>query len=73
MFLDEEYERHILSETLSVNGDMVFNRKDTLVFGNLNVIRKYLMDVPEDNREKAGEIAKPELFMIIHPTPAEAA
>ena len=58
LFLDEEYERHILSETLSVNGDMVFNRKDTLVFGNLNVIRKYLMDVPEDNREKAGEIAK---------------
>ena len=58
VFLDEEYERHILSETLTVNGDMVFDRKDTLVLGNLNVIRKYLMDVPEDNREKAGEIAK---------------
>lgn len=56
-FLDEKYKRNILSETLIVDGEMVFYRKEKLEFGNLNVIREYLLDVTEKNLEKANEIA----------------
>lgn len=57
-FLDVDYARNILSETLTVNGEVIFDRKETLVVGNMKVIQEYLMDVTANNREKAGEIAK---------------
>lgn len=67
-FLDEEYKRKIIAETLTVNGEIVFQRLDKIVFGNMKVIKGYLSDVTEKNVGNISEIAenslsKDELFL----------
>lgn len=57
-FLDDEYERKIISEELIVNEDIVFIRNENLNFGNLKVIKKYLSDFMEQNIEGVDKIAK---------------
>lgn len=57
-FLDDGYERKIISEELVVNGDMVFRRIEDLNFGNLKVIKGYLSDSIGQNTEGVMEIAK---------------
>ena len=58
VFLDEGYKRNILSETLTIDGETVFNRNGKLEIGNLNVIKEYLLDITEKNLDKANEIAE---------------
>ena len=67
-FLDEEYKRKIIAETLTVNGEIVFQRLDKIVFGNMKVIKGYLSAVTEKNVGNISEIAenslsKDELFL----------
>lgn len=67
-FLDEDYPRKIVSERLVVNGETVFHRSDSIVFGNMKVIKEYLADMTGQNKEGINEIAKnslskDELFM----------
>lgn len=57
-FLDEEYERRITAETLTVNGDIVFQRSGNIKFGNMKVIKDYLSDITEKNVESMSEIAE---------------
>lgn len=58
LFLDSEYSRRIISEELIVNEETVFSRKDNLFIGNLEVIKGYLPDIKELNKESIIEIAK---------------
>ena len=46
-FHDEEYKRKIIAETLTVNGEIVFQRIDNIKFGNMKVIKDYLSDITE--------------------------
>ena len=58
-FLDEKYERNILEETLSVNGELVFERKeDSLEIGRLQAIKQHLHEAVRKNPEPLQEIAK---------------
>lgn len=61
-FLDGEYERKIIEERLTVNGDMVFLRTDTLILGELRSIKKYLSSSVKTNREEGLHIAKNSLI-----------
>lgn len=73
MFLDGEYSRKILSEKLTVNENEVFcrindSKGDNLTIGNLKVIKNYMSDISEQNRQSILEIAqnslnKEELFL----------
>lgn len=56
-FLDEDYPRKILSEKLIVNGETVFQRSDSVAFGNMKVIKDYLAGTAEQNKESVNEIA----------------
>ena len=57
-FLDEEYDRKIISENLTVNGESVFQREDDLKLGDMKIIKDYLSDVTEQNAGSISEIAK---------------
>lgn len=57
-FLDEGYPRKIVDESLCVNGEAIFHRSDSLQIGNLKVIKKYMSDITEKNKESVIEIAK---------------
>lgn len=61
IFLDEEYARKIISESLLVNGDLIFQRSNGLTFGNMKVIKGYLSEVTEQNIGSINEIAKSSL------------
>lgn len=68
-FLDLEHPRKVLSETLSVNGNMVFSRQDALEFGNLNCISDLLVNAFEQNAKSAkalaaGNLDGEELFLM---------
>lgn len=68
-FLEYDYERKILSESLSVNKKMVFSRNSTLKFGDFKVINDYLINEFEDNAVGATTLAKnnlndEELFLM---------
>mgnify|MGYP000998888554 CR=1 FL=1 len=58
LFLEEGYQRKIISEELIVNGESVFSRKEGLTVIELKVIEKYLADSIEQNIEGAKEIAQ---------------
>jgi hypothetical protein len=60
-FLEAGYKRKILSESLSVNEKQIFSRDDTLVFGDLNVIKEYLVNEFEENENGAIKLAKSNL------------
>jgi AAA15 family ATPase/GTPase len=57
-FLDAEYSRKILFETLKVNGSLVFSRSVELEFGPLENIKKFLVNAFEENAEGAIALAK---------------
>ncbi|WP_455654943.1 AAA family ATPase [Phascolarctobacterium sp.] len=57
-FLDSAYPRRILSETLSVNDNMIFFRNEGLTFGNLSTIKPYLASTIVQNPENTKEIAQ---------------
>lgn len=61
-FLDDKYNRKILEETLTVNGDVIFSRKGDLHFGGLQVIKSYLSDAIKKNEKNMIEIAKNSLI-----------
>ncbi|NLX00961.1 MAG: AAA family ATPase [Syntrophomonadaceae bacterium] len=60
-FMEYDYERRILSESLSVNKKMVFSRNSTLEFGDFKVIKDYLINEFEDNVVGATTLAKSNL------------
>ena len=45
MFLDEDYARNIVFESLSVNDELIFRRTQDLEIGDMKVIKSYLSDV----------------------------
>lgn len=57
-FLDEKYSRKIVSETLFVNGEPIFQRADDLHIGTMKTIKAYLSDAMEKNVESVREIAE---------------
>lgn len=68
LFLEADYQRKIISEELSVNGDIVFKRGENLIFNNLKVIKKYLTESTEQNSETAfgfaqNSLSQEELFL----------
>ncbi|HEY5583344.1 MAG TPA: ATP-binding protein [Ruminiclostridium sp.] len=60
-FLETEYNRKILSEVLYVNDKLIFSRNNTLDFGELEVIKKYLVNQFEVNATGATSLAKSNL------------
>ena len=58
MFLDEDYARNIVFESLTVNDELIFRRTQDLEIGDMKVIKSYLSDVTEQNTESITEIAK---------------
>ncbi len=52
-FLDENYQRKILSEELYVNEEMVFDRKEELTMGKAKILKEYSEDGIDQNGEKA--------------------
>lgn len=57
-FLDDSYSRKILKEELSVNGEKVFDRGESLSIGNLKNINNYLVGTINHNDNSIFEIAK---------------
>lgn len=60
-FLDTDYSRKILRETLSINGNTIFHRGDSLRIGPLSAIKPYLVNAFEQNAEGAIALAKSNL------------
>lgn len=56
-FLEIGYSRKVLSETLYINGQMIFTRKEKLEFGRLAGIESFLVNAFEQNAESAKELA----------------
>lgn len=68
-FLEVDYSRKILSETFSVDEKLIFSRNSTLEFGDLNVIKEYLVNEFINNEMGAISLAKgnlndEELFLM---------
>lgn len=68
-FLEVNYPRKILEETLKVNEKLVFTRNGGLEIGSLEIIQDYLVNVFEQNKESVIAIAKnnlnaEELFLL---------
>ncbi|MEA1961575.1 MAG: AAA family ATPase, partial [Bacillota bacterium] len=61
-FLEDEYNRRVLSEILYVNENLVFSRKDTLQFDDLKVIKEYLVNDFEDYELGVTTLAKSNLI-----------
>lgn len=57
-FLDDNYYRKVLKEELFVNDEKIFVRDDTLSFGDLKSINKYLVDNIHLNEDSLIEISK---------------
>lgn len=62
IFLDDEYQRKILSETLYINESMIFERKESLKFGSINLLSGYLLNAFEQNEDSAKELAASNLI-----------
>ncbi len=68
-FLDDEGPRRILSETLKINGSVIFKRENGLQFGNLKDISSYMVNTFDQNADSAITIASnnlndEELFLM---------
>ncbi len=68
-FLDNEYERKILTERLAVDDDIIFNRDEKLEVCNLNTIERHLSESVNLGQEGIAQIAKnslneKELFLV---------
>ena len=57
-FLDEGYDRKVISEELLVDETSIFRRDDTLKISDLSKIRDYLLDSKTQNLESALTIAQ---------------
>lgn len=57
-FLDVDYPRRILSESLTVNENLIFTRKERLDFGSFKAIKDYLVNEFEENVTGATSLAK---------------
>ena len=60
-FLEGEYPRKVLSETLIVNQNLIFSRRENLEFGSLDIIEKFLVNAFAQNKEGAISLAKSNL------------
>jgi hypothetical protein len=60
-FLEVDYARKILSETLKVNEKPIFSRDGGLEIGSLSVIEDYLVDMYRKNANSAISLAKSSL------------
>ena len=60
-FLEVDYNRKILSETLKINHNLVFTRDEELKFGALDTIQEFFVNAFEENAEGAIAIAKSNL------------
>lgn len=60
-FLDADYSRKIVSESLKINEELIFLRNDELEFGSLQVIKNYLVNEFEQNSKSAELLAKSNL------------
>lgn len=60
-FLDIDYKRKILSETLTINDSLIFSRNDRLEFDALDAIQGLLVNAFEQNAEGAISLAKSNL------------
>ncbi len=58
VFLDKDYERSIVEESLSINNKEVFSRDGTLCMGDLSYISQYLNDSIETNLQSAFVISQ---------------
>ena len=68
-FLEVDYPRKILSESLYVNESLVFSRKEKLEFGSFKDIKGFLINAFSQNQESAIELARnnlnnEELFLM---------
>lgn len=57
-FLNSDYDRKILSEVLSVNETLIYERNDTIHFSNHKAIKKYVANNFELNIDSAQKIAE---------------
>lgn len=62
MFLDAEYKRKILKESLSVDGKIVFSRDGGLTIGDLDGINEYLVESSKQSIENIVSIAENSLL-----------
>ncbi len=60
-FLEIDYQRKVLSETLKVNNSLIFSRNDGLEFDSLDTIQELLVNAFEQNAESAISLAKSNL------------
>ncbi|MBT2289023.1 ATP-binding protein [Paenibacillus albidus] len=60
-FLDEDYERKVLTEDLYINEKMIFSRNPSLELGDTNIIRKYAINGFEENENSVRNLAKKNL------------
>jgi len=58
-FLDDKYDRKILSEQLYINEKVIFDRGDTVVIENIQMIENYLIN--DFNRSTSEKMAKSNL------------
>lgn len=68
-FLEVNYSRKLLAETLKINEELVFTRNDGLEIGSLDRIQDFLVNAFEQNAESVIAIAKnnlndEELFLL---------
>ena len=61
-FLEEDYQRRIISETLSINEQMIFNRNGNLEIGSLNCIKDYLVNEFDKHEKYLTKVAKSNLI-----------
>ncbi|MDD4761163.1 MAG: ATP-binding protein [Bacteroidaceae bacterium] len=60
-FLEIDYQRKVLSETLKINNSLIFSRNDSLEFDSLNTIQELFVNAFEQNAEGAISLAKSNL------------
>ncbi|MEA4900625.1 ATP-binding protein [Desulfitobacterium sp.] len=68
-FLEVDYSRKLLAETLKINEELVFTRNEGLEIGSLDCIQDFLVNAFEQNAESVIAIAKnnlndEELFLL---------
>lgn len=61
-FLNEDYERTVLTEILSINEKMIFSRSPSLEIGDTKLIQNYLINGFEENEASAKHLAKNNLI-----------
>ena len=60
-FLDEMYDRKILSESLHVNDRLVFDRNGELEFGDFEIISKFMIQKFAENKDNVVSLAQSNL------------